>query len=224
MAFAITAVLFWTAAVYARSQPFESFGDPWPVEEEDDDAEEFQIQLLQRRVQVLPNQTAPEKETLEAGSGNLKTLYHMTTPSAGNAILNSAFRPGHEGWCGAGIYFAVSPYDCWHKAVGPAKNHTPDVFMIEAVVDIGRMKTMPNYCTSNSYCSMYTVSYCGIDKQSRGSSFRAEGYDSLTFNPGDGQEFVIFEGSRVRSMKRMQWPPAAPPVPSYVPYYPYYYR
>jgi len=222
----MTAVLFWMAAAYARSQPFESFGDPWPVEEECDDAEEFQVQLLQRRVQVLPNQTAVANETLqaEAGSGNLKTLYHMTTPSAGNAILHSAFRPGHTGWCGGGIYFAVSPYDCWHKAVGPLKNHTAEVFMIEAVVDLGRMKTMPYYCTSPSYCTMYTVSFCGIDKQSRGSSFQAEGYDSLTFNPGDGQEFVIFEGSRVRSMKRIPWPPAAPPVPSYVPYYPYYYR
>eukprot|EP00441_Pelagodinium_beii_P047321 CAMPEP_0197621744 /NCGR_PEP_ID=MMETSP1338-20131121/2226_1 /TAXON_ID=43686 ORGANISM="Pelagodinium beii, Strain RCC1491" /NCGR_SAMPLE_ID=MMETSP1338 /ASSEMBLY_ACC=CAM_ASM_000754 /LENGTH=231 /DNA_ID=CAMNT_0043191281 /DNA_START=121 /DNA_END=816 /DNA_ORIENTATION=+ len=218
----------------------ENCGDECHEAYQDDDyAEESQVQLLQRSVQVLPKQTAPEltsdaiasapqhapgrhalNMSLDAGPSDVRTLYHMTTGAAGASILKSEFRSGHDGWCGGGIYFAVSPYDCWHKAT--AKSQSSDVFMIEAVVDLGKSKPMPYYCTSNPVCTMYTVAYCGIDKESRADAMQKEGYDSMTFNPGDGQEFVIFQGSRVRSMKRIPWPP---PPPAYTPYYPYaYYR
>eukprot|EP00441_Pelagodinium_beii_P004355 CAMPEP_0197688914 /NCGR_PEP_ID=MMETSP1338-20131121/106129_1 /TAXON_ID=43686 ORGANISM="Pelagodinium beii, Strain RCC1491" /NCGR_SAMPLE_ID=MMETSP1338 /ASSEMBLY_ACC=CAM_ASM_000754 /LENGTH=245 /DNA_ID=CAMNT_0043271195 /DNA_START=32 /DNA_END=766 /DNA_ORIENTATION=+ len=129
-----------------------------------------------------------------SAASNIKTLYHMTNKQAGPLILNSQFRAGHSGWCGGAIYFSPSPYDCWHKAA-PDQRRPDGVFMIEAQVDLGRMKAMPWHCTSPSFCYLYNELICPLDKTNRGAEFSAEGYDSTTFNPGDGQEYIIWDGA-----------------------------
>jgi len=177
-----------------------------------------------------------------ARSSNLKTLYHITNPEAGASILKSAFRPGSRGWCGGGIYFAPDPTECWHKAAPGML--TKGIFMIEAVVDVGSAKTMSNTCTSPSFCTLTNIVYCGCDSKNRGSELKSQGYDSMTFNPGDGVEYIIWDPSRVKSMKRIPWPPGvslsppaarpppaspwSPPAPQLPPaspwgYYPPYY-
>jgi len=178
----------------------------------------------------LPNLTstlAPSPPALpvlhnSAGSSNIKTLYHITNPEAGASILKSSFRPGHQGWCGGAIYFAPDPSECWHKAAPGML--AKGFFMIEAVVDVGRSKTMPNYCTSPSICTLTSIVWCGADSKNRETEVASQGYDSLTFNPGDGVEYIIWDPSRVKSMKRIPWPPAPQPPPaSPWGYYPPYY-
>jgi len=153
---------------------------------------------------------------------NIKTLYHMTNKEAGRKILSSQFRAGHYGWCGGGIYFSPSPNDCWHKAA-PGARRPDGVFMIEAQVDLGRMKSMDWHCTSPSFCYLFNEMTCPLDKTNQGAKFLKEGYDSTTFNPGDGQEYIIWDAARVKSMKQIPWPPAAPAynpaAPAYNPYW-----
>ena len=48
--------------------------------------------------------------------GHIKYLYHQTSTSAGPQILRHGFRRGHIGWCGGGIYFALSKGATYHKA------------------------------------------------------------------------------------------------------------
>ena len=48
--------------------------------------------------------------------GHIKYLYHQTSKSAGPEILRHGFRRGHIGWCGGGIYFALSKGATYHKA------------------------------------------------------------------------------------------------------------
>lgn len=156
-------------------------------------------------------QGLPNLKTSAGGGGQTMTLYHITNPEAGAAILKSEFRPGKKGWCGGAIYFTPSPYDCWHKAAPGML--AKGFFMIEAQVDIGRSKSMPNYCTSPTICTLYNIVYCGCDEQNRGAQFLSEGYDSLNFNPGDGMEYIIWDPKRVKSMKQIAWPPGAPPAP-----------
>merc|ERR1712187_803522 len=60
--------------------------------------------------------------------------------------------------------------------------------IIEANVDMGHMAKMDKRCTAQF---------------GRGTwSAKSHGFQSLTFNPGDGAEFVIWDSSRVISTRR----------------------
>lgn len=116
------------------------------------------------------------------------TLYHTTSVSSGMAILRGGFRPGRYGYCGGGIYFAMSPGATRTKAIGPDSHQG---FMLEAKVDVGR--------------SMVGDYRCKVNGRRFGAAIQAMGYDSMTFNPGDGQEFVVFSGARVLSVRHIPW-------------------
>eukprot|EP00435_Cladocopium_sp_Y103_P028588 s2504_g7.t1 len=134
--------------------------------------------------------------------GHIKYLYHQTSTSAGPQILQHGFRRGHIGWCGGGIYFALSKGATYHKAVGVDSHHG---FIIEAKVDLGRTKYMPKYCTSSPKCwgkPVHQAIRC-LDRSYEGGRFSSDGYDSVYFNPGDGGEYMIWDPSRVISMKRV---------------------
>merc|ERR1740139_1455854 len=103
------------------------------------------------------------------------TLYHQTGNSVGPIILRTGFRPGRSGWCGGGIYFATTAKATFTKAIGPDSHKG---FMIEAKVDVGRVKYMPRHC----------------DRGLRGSTLSRWGYNSVTFNPGDGAEYIVYDG------------------------------
>eukprot|EP00931_Biecheleriopsis_adriatica_P091433 TRINITY_DN6531_c0_g2_i1.p1 TRINITY_DN6531_c0_g2~~TRINITY_DN6531_c0_g2_i1.p1 ORF type:complete len:262 (-),score=37.60 TRINITY_DN6531_c0_g2_i1:48-833(-) len=118
--------------------------------------------------------------------GGVITVYHQTGSHAGPLILAHGFRPGHAGWCGGGIYFAMSPKATQTKAIGPDSHKG---FMIQAQVDVGRVKHMPRQC----------------DRHMSGGKLHKMGYDSIRFNPGDGDEVIVYDPSRVKSMKRISW-------------------
>jgi len=114
----------------------------------------------------------------------IMTLYHMTGLEAGPMILANGFRPGFEGWCGGGIYFATTPQQTRTKAIGPESHQG---FLIEATVNVGLVKYMPATC----------------DRSLTGQRVASEGYDSVSFNPGDGQEYIVYSASRVISSRRI---------------------
>jgi len=120
--------------------------------------------------------------------GQLLKLYHQTSPEAGQSILKTGFRLGSGGLCGPAIYFSPSPKDTDVKAVGGRG------FIIEAIVDMGRMKVMNGQCDH----SMNT------DKM------REHGWDSLTLDRGGfGEcwflphcyEYIIYDNHRIKHMK-----------------------
>jgi len=116
--------------------------------------------------------------------GTVMTLYHQTSPSVGPLILASGFRPGTQGWCGGGIYFATSAAATNTKAIGPDSHKG---YILEAKVDVGRVKYMPRTC----------------DRSLNGGAVAAQGYDSVSFDPGDGQEFIVYSNSRILSVRHI---------------------
>eukprot|EP00438_Fugacium_kawagutii_P022527 Skav225100 [mRNA] locus=scaffold621:555304:562822:- [translate_table: standard] len=149
-----------------------------------------------------PSLTSSQGSHTSRHGGHIKYLYHQTSTSAGPQILRHGFRRGHIGWCGGGIYFALSKGATYHKAVGVDSHHG---FIIEAKVDLGRTKYMPKYCTSSPKCwgrPVHQAIRC-LDRSYQGGHFQSDGYDSIYFNPGDGGEYMIWDSSRVLSMKRV---------------------
>eukprot|EP00928_Gymnodinium_smaydae_P021753 TRINITY_DN18522_c0_g2_i1.p1 TRINITY_DN18522_c0_g2~~TRINITY_DN18522_c0_g2_i1.p1 ORF type:complete len:385 (+),score=33.15 TRINITY_DN18522_c0_g2_i1:63-1157(+) len=132
-------------------------------------------------------------EVCSGGSGgdNFRTGYHQTAPEICDLIMASNFRPGSSGWCGGAIYFAVTPEDTVTKAIG---ENSHDGCMIEAKVRMGRIKHAPKYGANGAACDGYNA-----DKAKR------EGYDSLIFNPGDGDELVVFNPDQVVSKHVMKY-------------------
>jgi len=105
-------------------------------------------------------------------------LYHETSPETAEKILASAFRPGNSGWCGGAIYFYTKPQIPETK-LGPDSQRGA---VIEAEVDLGRNILL------NSKC--------------RGADNARQSYDSVSFNPGDGLEYLVFSADRIISMSR----------------------
>lgn len=126
---------------------------------------------------------------------NFLTVFHQTSPAAGANILQSGFRPGVSGVCGRAIYFSTSP------DATDSLDLTGRGFMIEAKIDMGRVKWMPGHC----------------DSHMTGSSLRAMGYDSIRVGRGECGgasscgEVVIYDKRRVVSMRGYPW--QAPKAP-----------
>jgi len=108
------------------------------------------------------------------------TLYHQTSPVIAALILKGGFKLGTSGWCGGGIYFAISPEDTSKKAISPDSHKG---FIIAAQVDVGRVLHLSKKC----------------DWSMTDQKLQSEQYDSVTFNPGDGVEYVVYSSDRVLS-------------------------
>lgn len=131
-------------------------------------------------------------------------LYHQTSPEICHLILASAFKLGHEGWCGGAIYFAATPQATKTKAVGPQSHYG---CMIEATVNVGKIQHFP------------CCRYCG-GKQDQHihwtlQSLNAKGYNSINIDPGDGPEYIIYDPAQVVSMKEIPFNEAWRPTTSY---------
>jgi len=116
--------------------------------------------------------------------GPVMTLYHTTSVWAAKSIVKGGFRPGHTGWCGGAVYFINHPYLPKSKY---AKGITQSGAILEAKVSMGRMAHMGRRC-----------------KGWGGTGTRAAkraGFQSLTFNPGDGSEFIIWNPKQVQSVR-----------------------
>jgi len=134
---------------------------------------------------------------------NIMTLYHQTTPEAAASILKTGFRLGSaDGICGAAIYFSPTDKDTEIKAVGGKG------YMIEAKVDMGRVLTMPWTC----------------DMFMTGERLNKLGYDSITLDRGGiyecyytahCKEYIIYDKSRVLSMRSYPWKSWLKPWKSY---------
>eukprot|EP00438_Fugacium_kawagutii_P018466 Skav204795 [mRNA] locus=scaffold763:423108:430340:+ [translate_table: standard] len=145
-------------------------------------------------LQLQRNTSNESSETLEASYGWVKTLYHQTNPNAGKSILKNGFRLGHVGWCGAGIYFATSVAATSGKIKGPDSGAG---YIIEAKVNLGRVKHMAWHCTSSAGCNHHPYAKCQ-DRKDRGSWLKSQGYDSINFTPDPyGPEYVIYDPDRV---------------------------
>lgn len=119
---------------------------------------------------------------------NIMTLYHQTTETAGHSILRTGFRLGKSGICGPAIYFSPSAKDTDVKAVGGRG------FIIEAQVDMGRIKKMGAWC----------------DEKMNGKKLKDMGYNSITLDRGyilecaflpHCVEYIIYDNSRIIHMK-----------------------
>lgn len=134
---------------------------------------------------ALPWQPAPTPApwTPSPSASNIKTLYHATSPAAGPLILRDGFRPGTQGWCGGGIYFAETVEATKTKAIGP---NSAQGFLIEATVNVGVVKYMGKEC----------------NRQLTGQQVAAEGYDSVSFDPGDGREWAVYQKDKILSVKQ----------------------
>mmetsp|Transcript_113901 Transcript_113901/g.307647 ORF Transcript_113901/g.307647 Transcript_113901/m.307647 type:complete len:270 (-) Transcript_113901:75-884(-) len=123
------------------------------------------------------------------GGSNIRTLYHQTSPEAGASILATGFRLGtHHAICGSAIYFSPSVKDTDVKAVGGRG------YIIEAKVDLGRIKRMSKDCNWHM----------------TGAMLSGMGYNSITLDRGGYdecwrtrhcREYVIYDPRRVLSMK-----------------------
>jgi len=113
----------------------------------------------------------------------LVTVYHQTSRTRGKHILRTGFKPGAEGWCGGGVYFARTPEATTVKTTGPNSRRG---FVIKALVNIGRPLRLYKDC-----------------KKMTPKKLKAMGYDSIIFSPGDGEEVVIYDPRRVVRMREV---------------------
>mmetsp|Transcript_8431 Transcript_8431/g.9294 ORF Transcript_8431/g.9294 Transcript_8431/m.9294 type:complete len:99 (-) Transcript_8431:47-343(-) len=74
-------------------------------------------------------------------------------------------------------------------------------YIIEAKVNLGRVKHMAWHCTSSAGCNHHPYAKCQ-DRKDRGSWLKSQGYDSINFTPDPyGPEYVIYDPDRVVSMR-----------------------
>lgn len=121
-----------------------------------------------------------------------KTLYHQTSPSAGHSILRTGFRRGSpRSWCGSAIYFSPSAHETNVKAVAGRG------FMIEAVVNLGRVKHVGPFCEPEG-------------RSMTEWKLKQQGYDSMKLDRGGIAEcrhlrhcieYIVYDKSRIVSMK-----------------------
>jgi len=124
------------------------------------------------------------------------TLFHTTSPEAAKLIVSGNFRPGHGGWCGGAIYFTSIPHL-------PKSKYNPKTTqggaVIEVQVDMGRTadSTRPDGCNDGG--SGRCCPIAGGGHGTRGA--QAANYNSIRFNPGDGDEFLIWNPAQVLSKR-----------------------
>jgi len=132
---------------------------------------------------VFPNAVPPAAaDCMGKGDGKTMTLYHQTSEEIGAMILENGFRAGFRGWCGGAIYFATTKEATFSKT-SALESHKG--FMIEATVAVGRVLELPRTC----------------DMSMTGQKLHKMGYDTVTFNPVDGDEYVIYCSSQIVSTK-----------------------
>mmetsp|Transcript_74131 Transcript_74131/g.241054 ORF Transcript_74131/g.241054 Transcript_74131/m.241054 type:complete len:362 (+) Transcript_74131:123-1208(+) len=130
---------------------------------------------------------APAPVPAPGSGGSTKTLYHNTSPEAGASIVATGFRPGTQGWCGGGIYFAETAEATLTKAIGPDSHQG---YVIEAVVNVGLPKYLGPEC----------------DRSLNAATVSKQGYGSVSFDPGDGREWIVYDPALILSMRHVDTP------------------
>jgi len=127
-------------------------------------------------------------------TGGTMTLYHMTSPESAKDILNSNFRVGGGGWCGAVIYLVNQPYlpkTKWN----PQTTHGGA--WIQLTVNTGKMCDMHRTCNDGQSGGCCT----GADGGKGAMGAAKAGCNSIKWNPGDGDEYIIWNSAQIVSKK-----------------------
>jgi len=119
----------------------------------------------------------------------IMTVYHQSSPKICQTIMESNFTTGGFGWCGKGIYFAMTPQGTRRNAVA-AGSHGG--CMIKAQVDVGHLKRFQS---------------CGAYNSMSGTKLKMMGYDTIVANPGTGDEIIVFDPERVVSKEIIPFHP-----------------
>jgi len=206
----------WRTALLALLLPTASLADEKAAALREDD--ECHVDSGDCGLNALQLKAGSENEEslLDAASGEVKpkhkiwTLYHVTGSKIGPKILRWGFRPGHLGWCGGGIYFGNTPQETKIKAVGVDSKQG---YLIQAKVAVGDIVFKPRFCISDAKCVAQNPGLAGHLRCLSNKSFdeirselQEQGHDSIVFNPGDGNEVVIYNKSQVISMKHVRMP------------------
>merc|ERR550525_1963894 len=128
----------------------------------------------------------PPRTPVKCGSRRVLSLYHQTSNHICDLILQSNFRVGKVGWCGGGIYFALDAQATNTKCIGPNSNTG---CILQVKVDVGKTWFQNKTC----------------NRSLLGEDVLAAGYDSVSFDPSDGQEYAIYQNSQVLSIRRYGW-------------------
>lgn len=129
---------------------------------------------------------------------NIQTMYQMTSPANAKSILGSKLHAGSVGWCGGAIYVMNKPL-LQHSKFNPKTTTTGAWLAIE--IDMGKMCRM----SRPPRCNDGATGYCckGPDQEvhygTKGAA--AAGCNSIVFNPGDGDEWNIWDASQIKSKK-----------------------
>jgi len=126
------------------------------------------------------------REPVQCRDRRVLTLYHQTSPHICDLIIQSNFLAGKVGWCGGGIYFAMDAQATNNKCIGPQSNKG---CILQVRVDVGRTWFKGKTC----------------NRSLLGKDVLAAGYDSVSFDPSDGQEYAIYQNRQVLSIRRYGW-------------------
>jgi len=131
------------------------------------------------------NGSQPLNGSVPPTGGRIMTLYHTTSLAAAKKIVAGNFRRGRSGWCGPGIYFTPSP-GLKRSKMNPRTTKTGAI--IQAKVRMGKICSIkrPPCKTHGGYGTKGAAKVgCG----------------SIRFNPGDGDEYIIWNAAQVMSKK-----------------------
>jgi len=125
---------------------------------------------------------------------NVMTLYHMTSPQDAQIIMQSNFKPGSGGWCGGAIYLVNLP-SLPKTKFNPQT--TKSGAWIELKVNMGNMCKMHRSCNDgrSGGCCRGSTGYAGVN------GAQGAGCNSILWNPGDGDEYVIWHPEQILSKK-----------------------
>jgi len=140
------------------------------------------------RTMTLHHTTSLEAATM--------TLYHTTSLEAAKSIIAGNFRPGHGGWCGPAIYFMSSP------GLPKAKRNprtTKTGAIVQAEVRMGKICSIKR--TDWGCSDGWTGRCCKTDGGYGTKGAASMGCNSIRFNPGDGDEYIIWNSAQVVSTK-----------------------
>lgn len=129
-------------------------------------------------------------------NSNIKTLYHTTSSTIAKLIVSGNFKPGSQGWCGGAVYFMDYP------GLPKSKEDpltTQRGAVVEAQVDLGKVcqSTRDQNCWESQEGTCCPMPGGGHGIQGAA----AAGCGSILWNPGDGNEYVLWDMSRILSRK-----------------------
>eukprot|EP00931_Biecheleriopsis_adriatica_P024558 TRINITY_DN15268_c0_g1_i2.p1 TRINITY_DN15268_c0_g1~~TRINITY_DN15268_c0_g1_i2.p1 ORF type:complete len:381 (+),score=65.13 TRINITY_DN15268_c0_g1_i2:98-1144(+) len=147
---------------------------------------------------TTPAPSTPVSTASSADGTNIQTMYQMTSPENAKSILGSKIHAGHVGWCGGAIYLMSQPFLARSK--WDPKTTTSGAWL-EIQVDMGKMCRMSRPPNCNDGATGWCCKGPGQENHYGTKGATAAGCNSIIFNPGDGDEWNIWDSSLIKSKK-----------------------